>query len=98
MTVDYGGKKTKVAFDVFPSPQISNTVVEPYNSVLTVHSILEHEHLSILIDNQALYKICSQGLDIESSNYSEINQIIAQAYCSLSAPLRFGGILGPTLR
>jgi tubulin alpha len=41
LSVDYG-KKTKIGFNVFPSPQISNACVEPYNSVLSTHSLLEH--------------------------------------------------------
>merc|ERR1712223_1638768 len=32
ITVDYG-KKAKIGFSVYPSPQIATAVVEPYNSV-----------------------------------------------------------------
>ena len=40
------GKKAKLEFVVYPSPKMSNSVVEPYNSVLTTHTTLEHgEHL-----------------------------------------------------
>ena len=41
LSVDYG-KKSKLAFTVYPSPQVSTAVVEPYNSVLSTHSLLEH--------------------------------------------------------
>ncbi|ONM08781.1 alpha tubulin1 [Zea mays] len=33
LSVDYG-KKSKLGFTVYPSPQVSTSVVEPYNSVL----------------------------------------------------------------
>ena len=41
LSVDYG-KKSKLGFTVYPSPQVSTAVVEPYNSVLSTHSLLEH--------------------------------------------------------
>jgi tubulin alpha len=36
------GKKSKLKFCVYPAPQLSTSVVEPYNSVLTTHTTLEH--------------------------------------------------------
>ncbi|CAN1335996.1 Tubulin alpha-5 chain [Linum perenne] len=41
LSVDYG-KKSKLGFTIYPSPQVSTAVVEPYNSVLSTHSLLEH--------------------------------------------------------
>merc|ERR1712032_1014778 len=38
LSVDYG-KKSKLGFTVYPSPQVSTAVVEPYNSVLSTHSL-----------------------------------------------------------
>ena len=38
LSVDYG-KKSKLGFTVYPSPQISNAVVEPYNSIRINNSI-----------------------------------------------------------
>jgi tubulin alpha len=38
LSVDYG-KKSKLGFTVYPSPQVSTSVVEPYNSVLSTHSL-----------------------------------------------------------
>ncbi|KAF3444778.1 hypothetical protein FNV43_RR14471 [Rhamnella rubrinervis] len=37
LSVDYG-KKSKLGFTVYPSPQVSTSVVEPYNSVLSVRT------------------------------------------------------------
>merc|ERR1711962_1046965 len=39
LSVDYG-KKSKLEFAVYPAPQVSTAVVEPYNSVLTTHTTL----------------------------------------------------------
>merc|ERR1712188_104543 len=41
LSVDYG-KKSKISFTVWSCPQISSACVEPYNTVLCVHSLLEH--------------------------------------------------------
>eukprot|EP00573_Skeletonema_grethae_P003193 CAMPEP_0201687444 /NCGR_PEP_ID=MMETSP0578-20130828/1508_1 /ASSEMBLY_ACC=CAM_ASM_000663 /TAXON_ID=267565 /ORGANISM="Skeletonema grethea, Strain CCMP 1804" /LENGTH=197 /DNA_ID=CAMNT_0048171603 /DNA_START=94 /DNA_END=684 /DNA_ORIENTATION=+ len=41
LSVDFG-RKSKLSFAVTPSPQVSTAVVEPYNSVLSTHALLEH--------------------------------------------------------
>ncbi|AQK63223.1 Tubulin alpha-4 chain [Zea mays] len=64
LSVDYG-KKSKLGFTVYPSPQVSTSVVEPYNSVLSTHSLLEHTDVAVLLDNEAIYDICRRSLDIE---------------------------------
>merc|ERR1712139_350522 len=57
LSVDYG-KKSKLGFVVYPSPQVSTAVVEPYNSVLSTHSLLEHTDVAVMLDNEAVYDIC----------------------------------------
>jgi hypothetical protein len=34
---------------------MSNSVVEPYNTVLTTHTTLEHVDCSFMVDNEAIY-------------------------------------------
>ena len=41
LSVDYG-KKSKLGFTIYPSPQVSTAVVEPYNSILSTDSLLVH--------------------------------------------------------
>jgi tubulin beta len=48
-------------FSVVPSPKVSDTVVEPYNAVLTVHQLVENCDETFCIDNEALYGMVSQG-------------------------------------
>ncbi len=55
LSVDYG-KKSKLEFAIYPAPQISTAVVEPYNSVLTTHTTLEHSDCAFMVDNEALCK------------------------------------------
>ena len=53
LSVDYG-KKSKLEFAVYPAPQVSTAVVEPYNSILTTHTTLEHSDCAFMVDNGTL--------------------------------------------
>ncbi|CAK0801614.1 unnamed protein product [Prorocentrum cordatum] len=92
LSVDYG-KKTKCSFTVWACPQVATAVVEPYNTVLCVHSLLEHTDVTIMYDNEALYDICRRNLDIERPTYTNLNRLLAQIISSLTASLRFDGAL-----
>jgi tubulin alpha len=48
LSTDYG-KKSKLEFSVYPAPTLANSVVEPYNSVLTTHTTLEHSDCSFMV-------------------------------------------------
>ena len=48
LSADYG-KKSKLEFSVYPAPQLSSSVVEPYNAVLTTHTTLEHSDCSFMV-------------------------------------------------
>ncbi|BAM83431.1 alpha-tubulin [Cyanidioschyzon merolae strain 10D] len=96
LSVDYG-KKSKLGFTVYPSPQVSTAVVEPYNSVLSTHALLEHTDVAVLLDNEAIYDICRRSLDIERPTYRNLNRLIAQVISSLTASLRFDGALNVDL-
>jgi len=90
--VDYG-KKSKLDFCIYPSPQVSTSVVEPYNSVLSTHSLLEHTDVSFMLDNEAIYDICKRQLGIERPSYLNLNRLVAQVISSLTTSLRFNGAL-----
>merc|ERR1719262_898938 len=77
LSVDYG-KKSKLQFSVYPAPTISSAVVEPYNSVLTTHTSLEHIDCAFMVDNEAIYDICRRNLDIERPSYQNLNRLIGQ--------------------
>jgi tubulin alpha len=92
LSVDYG-KKSKLGFTIYPSPQVSTAVVEPYNSILSTHSLLEHTDVAVMLDNEAVYDICRRNLDIERPTYTNLNRLISQVISSLTASLRFDGAL-----
>jgi len=90
LSSDYG-KLSKISFSVYPSPRVSTAVVEPYNSVLATHNLLEHTDVSIVLDNEAIYDICRRKLDIIQPSYNNLNRLIAQIVSSITLSLRFEG-------
>ena len=62
LSTDYG-KKSKLEFCVYPAPQLSSSVVEPYNSVLTTHTTLEHADCSFMV---RIFWLLSCGRDIDN--------------------------------
>uniref|UniRef100_A0AAF5D0T7 Tubulin alpha chain n=1 Tax=Strongyloides stercoralis TaxID=6248 RepID=A0AAF5D0T7_STRER len=96
LSVDYG-KKSKLEFSVYPAPQVSTSVVEPYNSILTTHTTLEHSDCAFMVDNEAIYDICRRNLGIERPSYHNLNRLISQVLSSITASLRFDGALNVDL-
>jgi len=96
IAVDYR-KKSKLGFEVYPSPTISTCVVEPYNSLLTTHWLLDHTEISIVLDNEAIYEICQKDLSLKRPDYDTLNRMIAKSVSSMTASLRFAGELNVDL-
>jgi len=92
LSADYG-KKSKLDFCIYPSPQVSTSVVEPYNSVLSTHALLEHTDCAFMLDNEAIYDICKKNLGIQRPTYKNLNRVVAQIISSLTSSLRFEGQL-----
>ena len=62
--------------------QVSTAVVEPYNSVLSTHSLLEHTDVAVMLDNEAVYDICRRSLDIERPTYTNLNRCDMHCWCN----------------
>jgi len=92
LSVDYG-KKSKLGFTVYPSPQVSTAIVEPYNTVLSTHALLEHTDVDVILDNEAIYDICKRGLNLSRPTYANLNRLISQVVSTLTCSLRFEGSL-----
>jgi len=97
LSIDFG-KKSKLDFAIYPSPNVSSAVVEPYNSVLSTHSLLNHTHVTFVMDNEATYDICRKDLGVEKPTYVNLNRMIGQVVSSLTASLRFQGSLNVDIK
>jgi tubulin beta len=82
-------------YSVMPSPK-ADTVVEPYNSVLSVHQLIENADAVICLDNEALYDLCHRT-KVEGS-YPNINNLISHVMSDVTCSLRFPGQLNSDLR
>ncbi|KAG8704489.1 alpha-tubulin [Ceratobasidium sp. 394] len=91
------GKKAKLEFCVYPAPKLSSSAVEPYNSVLTTHTTLEHSDCLFMVDNEAIYDICKKNLGVSSPSFTNLNCLIPQVVSSVTASLRFDGSLNVDL-
>jgi len=85
-------------FSVFPSPKVSDTVVEPYNATLSVHQLIENAEEVMVKDNEALYNICSKTLKIPNPSYTNLNQLVSSSMSGITCCLRFPGQLNSDLR
>merc|ERR1712113_258361 len=85
-------------FSVYPSPKVSDTVVEPYNAVLSSHQLLEYADETFVIDNEALYNISHNVLKQNAPTYADLNYLISCVMAGVTASLRFPGKLNGDLR
>ncbi|CAF1548167.1 unnamed protein product, partial [Didymodactylos carnosus] len=85
-------------YSIVPSPKVSDTVVEPYNCVLSTHQLLENSDETYCIDNEALYDICFRTLRLTTPTYGDLNHLVSASMCGTTTCLRFPGQLNADLR
>ena len=89
-------KKKIFTFSVAPSPVISDSAIEPYNSILTLQKLKDNADISVVLDNEALFRIAKTKLS-RSPTYMDLNQIVGLIMSSVTASLRFPGRLNTDL-
>ena len=85
-------------YTVIPSPKVSDTVVEPYNAVLSMHQLVENVDATYVLDNEAMYDICFNTLKLPQPTYGDLNHLISAAMCGVTCSIRFPGQLNCDLR
>mmetsp|Transcript_15984 Transcript_15984/g.30338 ORF Transcript_15984/g.30338 Transcript_15984/m.30338 type:complete len:195 (-) Transcript_15984:1103-1687(-) len=85
-------------FSVFPSPRVSDVVVEPYNAVLSFPHLLENSDETFGIDNEALYNICFRTLKLKYPTYGDLNHLISATMSGVTCCFRFPSQLNADLR
>ncbi|KAI1317012.1 tubulin beta chain 1 [Xylariaceae sp. FL0255] len=85
-------------YSVIPSPKVSDTVVEPYNTTLSIHQLVENSDETFCIDNEALYDICQRTLKLSSPSHGDLNRLVSTVMSGISTSLRFPGQLNSDLR
>jgi len=85
-------------YSVFPSPKVSDVVVEPYNSLLSIHQLIENVDEVSVIDNEALFDIAFRTLKLQKPQFKDLNTLIAKTIAGTTSCLRFPGQLNSDLR
>jgi len=85
-------------FSIFPSPKVSDTVVEPYNTVLALHQLVENTDMCICLDNEALYDAAHRLNPKSQPEFHQLNHLIAQVMTGISTTFRFPGQLNGDMR
>merc|ERR1712070_73143 len=85
-------------YSIIPSPKVSDTVVEPYNAVLSFHQLVENADECMGLDNEALYDICFRTLKLTTPTYGDLNHLVSAAIAGTTCSLRFPGQLNCDLR
>lgn len=78
--------------------QVSDTVVEPYNCVLSAAELVERSEQTFCLDNEALYDICCRTLKLAAPAYGDLNRLVSLVMCGVTACIRFPGQLNADLR
>lgn len=82
-------KKIIHSIAVFPNnDEVSEVVVQPYNSVLTLKRLNKYCDSVIVMDNEALGRISSESLRIKHPSYETINSVISTVLCASNISLR----------
>ncbi|KAL4303434.1 hypothetical protein GQ457_10G006970 [Hibiscus cannabinus] len=87
-----------LTFSVFPSPKVSDTMVELYNATFSVHQLVENADECMVLDNEALYDICFRTLKLMTPSFGNLNHLISATMSAVTCYLRFPGQLNSNLR
>ena len=90
--------RMKLSFSVLPSNKVSDTVVEPYNAILSIQQMMDNISGCIVLDNEALYDICCRKMKKEHPVYSDLNKIVAQVMSGVTSSFRFPGQINSDIR
>jgi tubulin gamma len=71
-------KKLIETYSVFPNQdEISDLVVQPYNSLLTLKRLTQSADCVVVLDNTALNRIATDRLHIQNPSSTQINTLVS---------------------
>lgn len=91
-------KKLIQTYSVFPNlDEISDVVVQPYNSLLTLKRLTQNADCVVVLDNTALHRIACDRLHIENPTFAQINSLVSTVMSTSTATLRYPGYMNNDL-
>ena len=68
---------------------VSDVVVQPYNSLLTLKRLTQSADCVVVLDNTALNRIASDRLRIDTPSFAQINELVSTIMSVSTATLRY---------
>uniref|UniRef100_A0A1B6GBR2 Tubulin gamma chain n=1 Tax=Cuerna arida TaxID=1464854 RepID=A0A1B6GBR2_9HEMI len=99
-------KKLVETYSVFPNQdEISDVVVQPYNSLLTLKRLTKSADCVVVLDNTALNRIATDRLHIQNPSFTQINSLVSTIMSVSTTTLRYPsymnndliGLIGPLI-
>ncbi|KZO99506.1 gamma tubulin [Calocera viscosa TUFC12733] len=91
-------KKLVQTYSVFPNnEELSDVVVQPYNSILTLKRLVNHADSVVVLDNAALTRIAGDRLNANFPSYDQTNQIVSTVMSASTTTLRYPGYMNNDL-
>ncbi|ORZ26223.1 tubulin gamma chain [Absidia repens] len=91
-------KKLIQTYSVFPnSEEVSDIVVQPYNSMLTLKRLTCNADSVVVLDNAALARIASDRLHIQTPTFEQTNQLVSTVMSASTTTLRYPGYMNNDL-
>ena len=84
------------SYTVYPSNKASDIVIEPYNMMLCMPSILSYHDMNSCIDNETLFDISGRLFHNERPTFADLNEYICNIISSSTAGIRFKGMINTT--
>jgi tubulin gamma len=84
-------KRLIQTYSVFPAQQEgdSDTVVQPYNSVLSMKRLTLHADATVVLDNKALDRVMADSLQITQPTFADTNAVVSSVMAATTATLRY---------
>lgn len=91
-------KKLIQTYSVFPNQdEISDVVVQPYNSLLTLRRLTSCADCVVVLDNTALNRIATDRLHIQNPSFSQINALVSTIMSVSTTTLRYPSYMNNNL-
>ncbi|KAI8973242.1 tubulin gamma chain [Mycotypha africana] len=95
---DHYPKKLIQTYSVFPnSEEVSDTVVQPYNSMLALKRLTNNADCVVVLDNAALARIATDRLHIHQPTFEQTNQLVSTVMSASTTTLRYPGYMNNDL-
>ncbi|XP_055683128.1 tubulin gamma-1 chain [Lutzomyia longipalpis] len=95
---DHFPKKIVQTYSVFPNQdEISDVVVQPYNSLLTLRRLTSCADCVVVLDNTALNRIASDRLHLENPTFTQINTLVSTIMSVSTTTLRYPSYMNNNL-